>query len=293
MPTIHNNISLDTLKKTIEHPCFNPKGHQFARIHLPIAPKCNIQCNYCNRKYDCQNENRPGVSSEVLNPEEALERYKYAKKKIPNLKVVGIAGPGDTLANFEETKKTLELIKAYDPDVTLCLSTNGMMLSDYADDLLKLGVTHLTVTMNTIDPKIGAKIYEYVTYNGKKYEGEEGAAFLLEKQLEGIKKLHNKDILLKINVVAIKGVNYETIEDLVTKLKVIGVNYINIMSMIPVSGTPFENVTPLTKEEIHRIRTLSAKYLPQMYHCKKCRADAAGMLKDKCPMEQEKLLANK
>ena len=43
------------------HPCFNAKVKgQFGRVHLPVAPKCNILCNYCNRKFDCVNESRPG-----------------------------------------------------------------------------------------------------------------------------------------------------------------------------------------------------------------------------------------
>ena len=55
------------------HPCFNAKVKgQYGRVHLPVAPKCNIQCNYCNRKYDCVNESRPGVTSTVLSPEQAL-----------------------------------------------------------------------------------------------------------------------------------------------------------------------------------------------------------------------------
>jgi len=37
-----------------------------------VAPKCNILCNYCNRKYDCINESRPGVASAVLKPRRAI-----------------------------------------------------------------------------------------------------------------------------------------------------------------------------------------------------------------------------
>ena len=57
-----------------EHPCYDEEAHRtFARMHLPVAPRCNIQCNYCNRKFDCVNESRPGVTSEVLTPEQACE----------------------------------------------------------------------------------------------------------------------------------------------------------------------------------------------------------------------------
>ena len=62
------------------HPCYNRDAHrEFARMHVPVAPRCNIQCNYCNRKYDCCNESRPGVTSEVLTPEQAAEKVAYVK----------------------------------------------------------------------------------------------------------------------------------------------------------------------------------------------------------------------
>ena len=56
------------------HPCYCEDAHRsFARMHLPVAPRCNIQCNFCNRRFDCCNESRPGVTSEVLTPEEKRE----------------------------------------------------------------------------------------------------------------------------------------------------------------------------------------------------------------------------
>ena len=57
----------------LDHPCFNAKAHRTTgRIHLAVAPKCNIQCRYCDRKYDCANESRPGVTSAVLTPDQAM-----------------------------------------------------------------------------------------------------------------------------------------------------------------------------------------------------------------------------
>ena len=52
--------------KVQDHPCYSEEAHHyFARMHVAVAPACNIQCNYCNRKYDCSNESRPGVVSEL------------------------------------------------------------------------------------------------------------------------------------------------------------------------------------------------------------------------------------
>jgi MoaA/NifB/PqqE/SkfB family radical SAM enzyme len=143
-------------EKTANHPCFNCGASQKnSRMHLPIAPKCNIQCNYCVRKYDCMNESRPGVTTSVLSPEEAFAKYKLVKEKVENLTVIGIAGPGDALANFDETKKALEMIHEDDPNITFCVSTNGLMLPYHAKELADLNVSHVTVTVNAVDPAIG------------------------------------------------------------------------------------------------------------------------------------------
>jgi nitrogenase molybdenum-iron protein NifN len=265
-------------EKTLTHPCYNQGAHEYARMHIPVAPKCNITCNYCSRKYDCPNESRPGVTSEVLTPEEALVKFKAVKAKLPNLKVLGIAGPGDALANFEETRKSIELIKSEFPDVTICLSTNGLMLPFYANDLLKLGVSHLTITINAVDPKIGGKIYKNVNFLGTTYTGEEGAKILLNNQLMGLKYLASKGMVCKINTVMIKGINDEHIEEVVKKVKEYGAFITNIMQLIPVKGSAFEDLPLVSNIELNAMRKKCESHLKQMYHCKQCRADAIGTL---------------
>lgn len=265
-------------KKTETHPCFNGCGSQYARMHLPIAPKCNIQCNYCVRKFDCPNESRPGVTTEVLSPEDAARKYQMVKEKIPNLKVVGIAGPGDSLAEFEKTKRTLELIRAADPEVTFCLSTNGLMLPLYADELVELGVSHVTVTMNAVNATIGAKIYKHIDYMGNRYYGEVGAAILMANQLAGLKRLTTLGIVCKVNIVMLKGINEFHIPIVVAKAKELGCEITNIMQMIPVKGSAFENMPLTSNKEIMEMRKKCELSMKQMYHCRQCRADAIGTL---------------
>lgn len=267
-------------RKTSTHPCYSEGACNNARMHIPIAPKCNISCNYCNRKYDCVNESRPGVTSEVLTPIEALEKFKEVKMKLPNLKVVGIAGPGDALANFDETKKSLELIKEFDKDITFCLSTNGLMLPNYVDDIVKLGVTHVTITINSIEPEIGEKIYKYIKYNGKMYKGKEAAKILQENQLKGLKELSSKGIMCKVNIVAIKGINDKHIPQVVKKVKEEGAFMTNIMQLIPAKDTVFENMPLVSNKELNELRKECEIDLKQMYHCKQCRADAIGILEN-------------
>ncbi len=268
----------DNEKKTKTHPCFNGCGSEYARMHLPIAPKCNIQCNYCVRKFDCPNESRPGVTTEVLKPEEAYQKYKMVKERIPNLKVVGIAGPGDSLAEFDNTKKTLNLIRKDDPNITFCLSTNGLLLPLYADELVELGVSHVTVTVNSVNATIGAKIYNHVDYMGHRYFGEVGAAILMANQLAGIKRLTSHGIICKVNIVMLKGINEYHIPTIVERAKELGCEITNIMQLIPVAGSAFENMPLTSNKEIMDMRKRCEVTLKQMYHCHQCRADAIGTL---------------
>ena len=260
------------------HPCYSEKAHtKFARMHLPVAPRCNIQCNYCNRKYDCTNESRPGVTSELLTAEEAVEKIRYVKEKIPYLSVIGIAGPGDPLAN-EETFRTLELVGKEFPELTLCLSTNGLMLQDSVDRLKKLGIKFITVTMNAIDPKVGAKIYDFVIWEGKTLRGEQAAAKLIEKQLEGIKEAVAAGMLVKVNTVMVAGINDDHIPEVAKKAKSLGAYVVNIIPMIPVPGTKFADLTAPTAEQRKKLQDLCEPDIKQMRHCRFCRADAIGLL---------------
>lgn len=279
------NSPVSIEEKTATHPCYNCGAGKYARIHLPIAPKCNVQCNYCVRKYDCPNESRPGVTTEILTPQEAFEKYVIVKAKMANLKVVGIAGPGDSLANFEETKKVLTLIREYDPDVTFCLSTNGLMLPYYAEELIRLGVSHVTVTINAVNPSIGAKIYQYVNFMGTRYTGEAGAAILLANQLAGLKYLTSHGVVCKVNTVMLSGINEDHIEDVVKTVKEIGCYITNIMQLIPVQGSAFENLPQVSNKQITEMRKHCEGMMKQMYHCRQCRADAVGTLDNDLSIE--------
>lgn len=167
-----------------EHPCLSAQAHfRYGRIHLPVAPRCNIRCGYCDRRYDCANESRPGVTSEVISPEAALDRVERALRLDSRLRVAGVAGPGEPLAN-PATLETLRLIHARFPRLLLCLSTNGLVLSDALPELLDCGVSTLTVTVNTRSVVCAGHVYRTV---GGSADAGAMAAFLSAQQ-EGVAK---------------------------------------------------------------------------------------------------------
>ncbi|MFN6566060.1 nitrogenase cofactor biosynthesis protein NifB [Dendronalium sp. ChiSLP03b] len=270
-------------ERIAKHPCYSEDAHHhYARMHVAVAPACNIQCNYCNRKYDCANESRPGVVSELLTPEEAAHKALVIAGKIPQMTVVGIAGPGDPLANPEKTFRTFELIADKAPDIKLCLSTNGLMLSEHIDRIKQLNIDHVTVTFNTIDPEIGAQIYSWVHYKRRRYRGIEGAKILLEKQMEGLQALKEADILCKVNSVMIPGINDQHLVEVNKFIRENGAFLHNIMPLIsaPEHGTHFGLIGQRgpTPKEVKEVQDNCAGNMKMMRHCRQCRADAVGLL---------------
>ena len=266
----------EQLRKISEHPCYSDKAcHSFGRCHVPVAPKCNIQCNYCIRDFDCVNESRPGVTSRVLSPEEALDLVRKVMQEHPYVKVVGIAGPGEPLAN-PETFEALRLIHEEFPQLIMCISTNGLVLPESIEELAKYDVGNVTVTLNAIDPAIGEKIYSWVDYNGKKYHGREAAELLLSQQMKGIEMAVAKKMLVKINTVYIPGINDEHIPEIAKKVGEMGAFTFNVIPIIP--QYKFAGITPPTPVEKREMQDRCEPYIKQMRHCARCRADAIGKL---------------
>ncbi|NEN87675.1 MAG: nitrogenase cofactor biosynthesis protein NifB [Okeania sp. SIO3H1] len=282
--TTEQQLPASIQERVANHPCYSQEAHHhYARMHAPVAPACNIQCNFCNRKYDCANESRPGVVSELLTPEEAAHKALVIAGKIPQMTVMGIAGPGDPLANPEKTFRTFELVAEKAPDIKLCLSTNGLALPDYIDRLKALNIDHVTLTINMVDPEIGVKIYPWVHYRRKRYRGIEGVKILHQRQMESLDLLREADILCKVNSVMIPGINDEHLEEVNKIVRSKGAFIHNIMPLIssPEHGTYFGlngQRGPTTEE----LKTLQDKCdvggMKMMRHCRQCRADAVGLL---------------
>ena len=268
------------------HPCFNDKvRHNFGRVHLPVAPRCNIQCKFCNRQFDCINESRPGVTSGILSPAQAMVYLDSVLEKKKNISVVGLAGPGDPFANPEETMETLYRVRKKYPEMLLCVATNGLAIGQYIDELAQLRVSHVTVTVNAVDPAVAEKIYSWVRYGKRVFNPAEGVKLLLEKQIEAITKLKERGIAVKVNSIIIPGINDEHIPDIAEKMGEIQVDILNCVPYYPNQGATFENIPEPSREMIAHIRKEAGKFIPQMHHCTRCRADAVGLLGEGMPPE--------
>jgi nitrogen fixation protein NifB len=256
------------------HPCFSTTCQPKAgRLHLPVAPFCNIFCRFCSRGLSASRD-MPGNAVRVISPGDALGVVGAALALCPGLSVVGVAGPGDPLAG-PEALEALSLVKRDYPDLTACLSTNGLRLEESMGDLLAAGVGALTVTVNALDPGILLKINRGVISGGRFVGGERGQEILIAAQGRGIREAARHSLLIKINSVLIPGVNDGHIPLIARLAKEWGASMINVIPLIPAGGLPSQRAP--TAGEYARVCEAAGEHLPVKLNCRRCRADACGV----------------
>ena len=278
-----SGLSEEIRRKVEDHPCYSEQAHHhFARMHAAVAPACNIQCHYCNRKYDCANESRPGVVSELLTPDQAIKKTLAVAAAIPQMSVLGIAGPGDPLANPERTFATFRELAQKAPDIKLCVSTNGLALPESVEELAKHNIDHVTITINCVDPEVGAKIYPWIFWKGERIRGIEAARILIEQQQKGLEMLVARGILVKVNSVMIPGVNDEHLKEVSKVVKAKGAFLHNVMPLIAEAehGTFYGIMGQRSPSpaELKNLQDACEGDMNMMRHCRQCRADAVGLL---------------
>jgi nitrogen fixation protein NifB len=169
----------------------------------------------------------------------------------------------------------------------LCLSTNGLVLPENVERIRRYAIDHVTITINALDPEIGARIYRWVYHQRRRHQGAAGAALLIERQLRGLELLTEAGVLCKVNSVLIPGVNDAELIRLNKAIAERGAFLHNIMPLIsaPEHGTAFglAGQRGPTAEELEELRARCAGAGARiMRHCRQCRSDAVGLLDEGC-----------
>lgn len=258
------------------HPCFSNQAHgRYGRMHIPCAPKCNLNCAFCGRGVDDGSRQLPGRTVQIVRPEQVQAYVAARLAEHPGIVVLGIAGPGEPLFN-PETFCVLEILQREFPQYPLCVGTNGCFLPENVDRLRALGVKTVTVTVNTLRPEVSERLNPWVIgANRQKLEGIQGGEYLIRRQLEGIRLAAAAGMAVKVNTVYIPGFNSGEMRDIAAAVRTLGASIMNVMPLQP-AGRLSHLQAPLS-DEIHSVRRSLEGIIPQFYRCTQCRADACGI----------------
>lgn len=201
---------------------------------LPVAPACNLMCNFCSKDSDCVcNGNSPSVLSKSMTPRQAVNWAAATVKKNRRIRVIKITGPGEPLFNnqtFEVLKRLNTELSGYEYSV----STNGFLLSEKVEDLVKLNVSTVEVSINAVSPYIVRKLCSRAIYGSVVIiNSDEMAQRLIRSQIEGLKKCMDYGITVKVNSIYFPGVNDDDLVLVAHKLRILGIKSIRIISCDP------------------------------------------------------------
>ncbi|MFT3876132.1 MAG: radical SAM protein [Propioniciclava sp.] len=265
-----------------EHPCFGTSGHhECGRIHLPVAPRCNISCNYCDRRFHCVNQSRPGVTRRVMTPAEAMDFITKNDTPENALTVAGIAGPGEPLFN-QPTFETLRLLDDHHPRLTKCISTNGLLLLDKVDELAALNVSTVTVTMNALSVETSRRIYRLPPRLIRGATETEIHRYFLQRQQDGLTAAVEAGMIVKVNTVLLPGINQDEINDIACFAEERGAYIMNVMPLIPQGK--LKDLPAPTVPQVAFAKIIAGRHMNLLQNCGQCRADAVGKLADAAGM---------
>lgn len=173
------------------NPLVDSYGRQVTYLRVSVTDRCDFRCTYCMA------ENMQFLPKrEVLSFEEIETIVSaFIARGVRKVRLTG-GEPlvrRDIMQLFEAISKNLKSGKIDELTVT----TNGSQLTRFADDMVRLGVKRINVSLDTLDADRFAKI----TRRGR-----------LNQVLAGIDAADKAGLAIKINMVPIRGSNDDEIE---------------------------------------------------------------------------------
>lgn len=205
-------------------------------VRISITDRCNLRCVYCMPE--------DGINlikhDDVLSYEEIMRLCTlFSKVGISKVKITG----GEPLVR-KDAYKLIRSIKKIDGIDNVTLTTNGILLEEQIDNLVKSGLDAVNVSIDTLKKDT----YKELTRIGD-----------VEKVLRGIRKsLQYKHLKVKLNCVPIKGKNEDEIIDLIKlcKNEDLSIRFIEMMPIglgKDIKGLNDEEIMSLIENKIGKL----------------------------------------
>ncbi len=206
----------------------DPFGRHVTYLRVSVTDRCDFRCVYC------MSEDMTFLpKSEILTLEE-LERLcrAFVRKGVRKLRITG----GEPLVRRNVMSLFRGLGRLRDEGVLdeLTLTTNGSQLGRFAGELYDAGVRRVNVSLDTLDPGK----FLAITRWGK-----------FDKVMAGIEAARDAGLAVKINAVALKGVNQHEISSMVAWCGARGYDFtlIETMPLGDIDGDRTEQYLPLSQ----------------------------------------------
>ncbi len=260
------------IQNSTDNPCCSPEARNtIGRMHLPVALRSNARGKW-------------GIhpTGQALPPEEALERLKAAVDAGTAISVVGITGPGDPLAEPAPTLRTLQLVREAFPGMALCLSTNGLnsaaVTGGVARELADLGLAHVTLLVDAVDPEIVASLYAWIRPAKHTLPLHQAARELVAAQEASIQGFVAAGLRVKVNAFIYPGVNDQHLPEVARWAARQGASVMALVPFAPQAGVEHDDQPQAPDPDlVHELRHQVRQHIELMPHFEACGQDIVGL----------------
>ena len=212
---------------SLYRPMTDPFGRTISYLRVSVTDRCDLRCFYC------MSEDMTFLPKADLLTLEELDRLcsAFIAKGVKKLRLTG----GEPLVR----RNVMSLVRSLSRHVQsgalreLTMTTNGTQLARFAHELADCGIRRINVSLDTLDP---AK-FRAITRWGD-----------LDKVLAGIEAARSAGLAVKINAVALKGLNEEEIPSLMEWAhgKGMALTLIEVMPMGDIGEGRIDQYVPLS-----------------------------------------------
>jgi GTP 3',8-cyclase len=208
-------------------PLMDPFGRAITYLRVSVTDRCDFRCVYC------MSEDMAFLPKRDLLTLEELDRIcsVFVGHGVRKLRITG----GEPLVRRDIMKLFGSLSRHLETGALdeLTVTTNGSQLARYATELAACGVKRINVSIDTLDPDKFRRITRW---------GD------LAKVLHGLDAAQAAGLQVKINAVALKGVNEDEIESLLAWAHGRGMDLtlIEVMPLGEIDGQRIDQFLPLS-----------------------------------------------
>lgn len=253
------------------HPCFAVDARaQAGRIHLPVAARHTIRRRF----------GEPETPGRALAPKEVLLWLERVLADIPDggagISMVGITGPGEPLAEPGPTFETLRAVREKHPELALTLATNGLGVAEHAAALAELGLSHVTVLVDAVDPLIVEQLYAWIRPGTRTLPLPEAARLLVDEQARAIRAFREAGLYIKVNMTVIAGINEEHVADVASVVATMGADMLALVPFHPACCDPSAPKAP-DAARMEGLRLEAKRYIAIMPAFDSCGQNIVGL----------------
>lgn len=223
-----NEKTIEEINPTNVPPLIDPFNRYVNYVRISVTDRCDFRCVYC------MSENMSFLPKKELLSLEELDRLcsTFVELGVKRLRITG----GEPLVR----KNILQLFKGLSRHLEsgaldeMTITTNGSQLAKQAADLYATGVRRINISLDTLNPNK----FQEITRWGR-----------LPQVLDGIKTAQDAGLKIKINTVALKGINNDEIPDMMQWAHDQGMDYtlIETMPLGDIDGNRTDQYLPLSQ----------------------------------------------